>query len=65
MPVSEMACTPFDASGRISYSAAPDRLPLRWPGGARVALWVAPNIEHYEYLPEKSVCVIHGLACRT
>ena len=38
---------------RIRYSAAPDRVPLRWPGGARVALWVAPNIEHYEYLPQK------------
>lgn len=38
---------------RIDYSAAPDRAPLRWPGGARVALWVAPNIEHYEYLPQK------------
>jgi len=34
---------------RIDYSAAPDRPPLRWPGGARVALWVAPNIEHYEF----------------
>ena len=38
---------------RIAYSAAPQRAPLRWPGGARVALWVAPNIEHYEFLPEK------------
>jgi len=37
---------------RIVYSAAPERPPLRWPGGARVALWVAPNIEHYEFLPE-------------
>lgn len=37
---------------RIAYSAAPERPPLHWPGGARVALWVAPNIEHYEFLPE-------------
>jgi peptidoglycan/xylan/chitin deacetylase (PgdA/CDA1 family) len=37
---------------RIAYSAAPERPPLKWPGGARVALWVAPNIEHYEYRPE-------------
>ena len=22
-----------------------------WPNGARVAVWVCPNIEHYEYLP--------------
>lgn len=39
------------SADRFAYSAAPDRVPLRWPGGARVALWVAPNIEHYEYLP--------------
>ena len=37
---------------RIAYSALPDRAGLSWPGGARVAVWVAPNIEHYEYLPE-------------
>jgi len=36
---------------RIAYSALPNRAPLHWPDGARVALWVAPNIEHYEYLP--------------
>jgi allantoinase len=37
---------------RVAYSAIVDRPPLRWPGGARVALWVVPNIEHYEYLPD-------------
>ena len=36
---------------RLAYSAIVDRPPLRWPGGARLALWVVPNIEHYEYLP--------------
>lgn len=36
---------------RIAYSAMPDRPPLHWPGGARLALWVVPNIEHYEYQP--------------
>ena len=45
----DLARAPQD---RIAYSAAPDRAPLKWPGGARVALWVAPNIEHYEYLPQ-------------
>ncbi|PON14382.1 polysaccharide deacetylase [Candidatus Entotheonella serta] len=29
-----------------------DRPRLIWPNQARVALWVAPNVEHYEYLPE-------------
>ena len=38
---------------RLAYSAAPERPPLQWPGGARLALWVAPNIEHYEYLPQQ------------
>jgi allantoinase len=36
----------------VAYSPILHRPPLRWPGGARVALWVVPNIEHYEYLPE-------------
>ena len=44
---------PWMGEGRLAYSAAPDRAPLRWPGQARVALWVSPNIEHYEFLPEK------------
>jgi peptidoglycan/xylan/chitin deacetylase (PgdA/CDA1 family) len=38
---------------RVEYSAIVDRPVLRWPGGARVALWVVPNIEHYEYLPRQ------------
>lgn len=44
---------PVAPEDRIAYSAAPERQPLRWPGGARVALWVVPNIEHYEYLPQQ------------
>ena len=32
---------------RFPYSAIVDRPPLRWPNGARVALWVVPNIEHF------------------
>jgi peptidoglycan/xylan/chitin deacetylase (PgdA/CDA1 family) len=32
---------------RFPYSAIVDRKPLRWPNGARVALWVIPNIEHF------------------
>ena len=37
---------------RVDYSPIIDRPPLKWPGNARVAVWVAPNIEHYEYLPD-------------
>ena len=38
-------------STRLNYSGITKRPPLRWPNGARVALWVVPNVEHYEYLP--------------
>lgn len=34
---------PFD------YSPIIRRAPLEWPGGARVAVWVAVNVEHYPY----------------
>lgn len=37
---------------RVTYSPIIDRPPLKWPNNARVALWIAPNIEHYEYLPD-------------
>ena len=36
---------------RIDYLPLIDRPVIHWPNGARVAFWVAPNIEHYEYLP--------------
>ncbi len=35
----------------IPYSPIVHRPRLAWPNGARLALWVVPNIEHYEYLP--------------
>ncbi|WP_108659950.1 polysaccharide deacetylase family protein [Acuticoccus kandeliae] len=41
---------PFD---RIPYSPIVERPRLTLPNGARVALWVVPNIEHYEYLPRR------------
>jgi allantoinase len=43
-----MALPPY----RVDYSPIIDRTPLRWPDNARVAFWVAPNIEHYEYVPD-------------
>jgi allantoinase len=33
------------------YSAIVDRPVIRWPGGARVALWLCPNVLHYEFMP--------------
>ncbi len=36
------------------YTPAAARRPrLQWPGGARLAVWIAPNIEFYEYLPAR------------
>lgn len=32
---------------RFPYSAIADRPRLQWPNGARVAVWVIPNIEHF------------------
>lgn len=37
--------------GRFAYSPIIDRPKIAWPNGARVAFWVAPNIEHWEYTP--------------
>ncbi len=36
----------------VPYSPILHRPRLTWPNGARVALWICPNIEHYEYLPK-------------
>jgi allantoinase len=50
------------AHGRYDYSAIVDRPVLRWPNGARVALWVIPNIEHFRFnLPSTSLASIGPL----
>jgi peptidoglycan/xylan/chitin deacetylase (PgdA/CDA1 family) len=36
---------------RYQYSAMPNRPEWKLPGDARVALWVAPNVEFYEFMP--------------
>lgn len=33
---------------RYDYSAIITRKPIKWPNNARIAVWVIPNIEHYE-----------------
>ena len=40
------------APHRFSYAPINDRPTIRWPGDARVALWVAPNMEFFEYMPQ-------------
>jgi peptidoglycan/xylan/chitin deacetylase (PgdA/CDA1 family) len=50
------------AHGRYDYSPIVDRPVLRWPNGARVALWVIPNIEHFRFnLPSTSLASIGPL----
>jgi peptidoglycan/xylan/chitin deacetylase (PgdA/CDA1 family) len=39
-------------SERFPYSPIVSRPPLRWPGGKKLALYVVPNLEHYEYVPD-------------
>ncbi|MBO9520663.1 MAG: polysaccharide deacetylase family protein [Nocardioidaceae bacterium] len=41
-----MSTTPREHD-RYDYSAIVDRPRLTWPGGARVAVWVVPNVEHF------------------
>jgi len=36
---------------RIGYLPLNNRPRIQWPGNARVAFWVIPNVEHYEYVP--------------
>ena len=31
------------------YRAIVDHPPLAWPNGAKVAVWVIPNIEHFHW----------------
>ena len=42
----------LESLDRYDFSLFDEREPIRWPGGARVAFWVAPNIEFYELNPE-------------
>ena len=45
--------------GRFDYSPIADREPLRFPDGARVAVWVIPNIEHFHWdKPSTSVTAV-------
>jgi peptidoglycan/xylan/chitin deacetylase (PgdA/CDA1 family) len=43
---------PFEpVHDRLPFQAITDRPSPPWPGGARLAVWIVPNVEHYEYLP--------------
>jgi len=36
---------------RFPYASLADRPILKWPDGKRLAVWVVPNVEHYEFKP--------------
>jgi allantoinase len=42
------------APGRFDYAPINQRPTIRWPNNARVAFWVAPNMEFFEYTPLRS-----------
>ena len=45
--------------GRFDYSPIVDREALRFPNGARIAVWVIPNIEHFHWdKPSTSVTAV-------
>jgi len=45
---------PTSDPDRYAYLPIVDRPKLTWPGDARVAFWIAPNIEFYEWEPPVS-----------
>lgn len=38
-------------SKRFAYAAMAGRPTIRWPDGKKLAVWVVPNVEHYEFQP--------------
>jgi allantoinase len=42
---------PLRDPGHFDYAPYRGRPKIVWPGGARIAFWLAPNIEHYELEP--------------
>jgi allantoinase len=46
-----LIATERPAPDYLTYSPIVDRPRITWPDGAHVAVWVAPNVEFYEYDP--------------
>jgi peptidoglycan/xylan/chitin deacetylase (PgdA/CDA1 family) len=44
-------------TSRIAYIPITERPDLRWPGGRRLACWIVPNVEHYQYLGDAGQAV--------
>jgi allantoinase len=47
-----------DLRDRLLYSPIYDRPRVTWPNKARVAIWIAPNVEHYELVPQAQKLVL-------
>ena len=39
----------------VRYAPVISRPPIRWPEGRRLAVWIVPNIEFYEYTPPPAI----------
>ena len=39
----------------VRYAPVTSRPPIRWPGGKRLAVWIVPNVEFYEYTPPPAI----------
>ena len=46
------AAVPHNWNTRERIAPGP-AAPMRWPEGKRLAVWVVPNLEYYEYLPQR------------
>ncbi|MDR2566260.1 MAG: polysaccharide deacetylase family protein [Bifidobacteriaceae bacterium] len=46
-----MSRTAIPIDERLVYAPLPLRPQLRWPEGKALAVWHAPNVEHYDYIP--------------
>ena len=57
MPASQSQSFP-DLRDRLLYTSINTRPVIRWPNNARVAIWIAPNIEHYELVPQGQKMVL-------
>ena len=49
--MTENVLAPVTEHLEVAYSPIIARPKVTWPGGARVALWIAPNVEFYEFEP--------------
>ena len=39
----------------VRYAPVISRPPISWPGGKRLAVWIVPNIEFYEFTPPPAI----------